>query len=291
MGLVSLAAMIVPAEAADMNGRGPGGAKDYGHGAVPVPAPVPYEEHYKWYVSGGVGWTARSSGTVTGTSEIDTLGFSGENGPAVISAAFGRYITPSLRLEFGMDFRTKQKVTRGGFFYSTGTIVDASTGNYNTYDILHAEEARVQTNTYMLNGYYDFARHGGRLKPYVGAGIGVATHRLSRTTQEVGVCSSGNHATNTNGCHDAYSSFHATLPNPFVGAATASDTGIGLAASVMAGIGIDLSARTHLDIGYRFMWQGGTAHVVLPSTLGTSKLEVGDRKDHEIRTTLRFDLW
>jgi opacity protein-like surface antigen len=281
VGLVTIGAALQPASAADMGGRAPGGIKDYGGGGVPVPAPVPYEEHYKWYVSAGIGYTVNSSGSITHTPEIAPRAFGDERGPVVFSGAFGRYITPSLRMELGMDFRTKERVVRGG---NTSTVRHDIGANFNEWRITHGEEADIQTNTYMLNGYYDILRTG-RFKPYLGAGIGFATHRLTRQFQETTTCI-GTQAGVGAACNGA------PFTQPTTPASGGTDaTGVGLAASLMAGVGINLSARTHLDIGYRFMWQGGHAVINLPSAFGSSVLDVGSRKDHEIRTSLRFDLW
>jgi opacity protein-like surface antigen len=217
---------------------------------------------------------------VTATSEVSRIAFGDERGPAVFSVAMGRYLTPSLRMELGLDFRTKQKVVRGGSFATNRRVTNGA--NYDDWAINHSEEGHVQSNTYMLNGYYDILR-AGRFRPYVGAGIGLATHNLTRQYTESTTCVGSNN-------------LGAGICNLFVAPVTPSNadgnaTGVGLAASLMAGVNIDLSARTHLDIGYRFMWQGGRAALNLPSAFGSSMLDVADRKDHEIRTTLRFDLW
>lgn len=319
-GLVSLAAMIVPAEAADMSGRGNGGGsyKDYGNGATPVPAPIPYENHYKWYVSGGIGWTGYSSGSVSASPGLISKDFDELTGAAVVSGAIGRYLTPSIRLELGMDLRTKQKVVNGTSNYQTrayapgreqtvthtdiptGTVVQLYTGpsqNYNIYNVQHSEEAHAQTHTFMLNGYYEFNR-GGKFRPYVGAGVGVAMHMLTRQFTEIAVCDGTNGSRGGNDVFEVYGVTmpttcwnDETLPARYNSKDGASGTGWGIAAALMAGGTYDLSERTHLDLGYRAIWQGGKAIVSAPSVSGLTTVEIGARLDHEIRTGIRFDIW
>jgi opacity protein-like surface antigen len=317
IGLVSLAATLGTAEAADMDNRYGGGSRGHGAAAVPVPAPVPFEEHYTWYLGAGVGWTMFGKGSTSyptgfNGSEIEDL-----NGPAMGSIFMGRYITPSLRIELGADFRAKQKLATGTNTYQTGrqygvgankSIVDGSgntvysgpSQNYNIYDVTQTNDVDAQTNTYMLNLYYEFNR-GGRLKPYVGAGIGVAQHRLSMESIHNAVCddAAGTGSRGGNNIDDLYGLpspttcwDQADLPRTYQGRSGASATGWGVAASLMAGVTYDLTQRTHLDVGYRMMWQGGKALINLPgSTGGWQTLSIGERLDHEVRTALRFDIW
>ncbi len=301
IGLVSLTALSAATHAADMPGQRMGGGA-YGQAAVPVPAPVPYEEHYKWYIGAGVGFSAKMTGNIAGTTGIDISPFEDQTGPVYGSIFAGRYLTPSLRVEFGMDFRAKQKVASGTPYNYSVTLSEAGaasvanpavdTINYNNYDMTHSEKARVNTNTYMFNAYHEFMP-GSRVRPYVGAGIGLATHHLTREMIESGTCSSAGNFDPATGI-DIATGCHSTdaLPTALRVSPGGSTTGFGLAASLMAGATVDLSARTHLDLGYRFMYMGSKTVVTLSDALGNwSTIDVGARKDHEVRTAIRFDLW
>lgn len=301
IGLASLTAFAGVATAADMPGYR-GSSKDYGQAAVPVPAPVPYEEHYKWYIGAGVGYAVGSSGTINASTGIEITPFEDQNGPFHGSVFAGRYLTPSLRVEFGMDFRAKQKIARATPYNYVATLSETGaasavnptidTINTNYYDMTHTEKAHVTTNTYMFNAYYELMQ-GSRVRPYIGAGIGLATHYLTRQMRETGTCLFGENfdpagpSTIVTGCFNTDA-----LPSVAQVSSSGSTTGFGLAAALMAGATVDLSARTHLDLGYRFMYMGSKTVVHMNDALGNlSTIDVGARKDHEIRTAVRFDLW
>jgi opacity protein-like surface antigen len=298
-----------------MNGRGNGSLKDRGANGVPVPAPVPYEEHYKFYIGGGIGYTFRSSGDIglTAGGVTGQLGYGGYGdleGPWVFSVVAGRYLTPTLRTEIGLDMRSAQKHSRTQTYqaqlssqmdFGVPGTPDMRTVT-NTYDVSRTDEMRLRNNTLMLNLYYDMNR-GGRFNPYVGAGIGIAHVNFSRTATETAVCASGSNDPIT-GLPPAACWAGATplLPTGIAGpmGRTDAEVGISVAASLMAGFTYNISDRTHLDVGYRLMYQGAKAAVVAPSlgpctagcsATGISVMDIGARIDHEIRTGIRWDLW
>jgi opacity protein-like surface antigen len=310
---IALVAGASAAFGSDLSGRAPGGLKD-GSIGVPVPAPVPHEETYKYYVGIGGGTALYSSGTITasglGGAGLETVPF-GDNYHGVISVVAGRYITPSLRLELGLDFRTSQSVLSGDQVYTTRlygpgatqnvtnatgtvTLYSGPSQNYNNYNVVQSEDAKAKTHTFMLNLVQDFNR-GGRLNPYLGVGVGMAVHMIDRSFRANGVCYEGR-----NDVLVLYGVDHPTtcwndegLPPTVTSSGRTEGIGVGLAASLMAGVSYSLSERTHLDVGYRLMWQGGKVSVAFTNGdgLGTTTLKLGDRLDHEIRTGLRFDIW
>jgi opacity protein-like surface antigen len=306
IALVSIGASLSPAIAGDMNNGG-GSSKNHGGKAVAVPAPVPYEEHYKYYMGAGLGWAFRSSGDIVSTGAPDFGDASDFRGPGSISLFAGRYITPSLRIELGIDLRTEQKRARNNTLQATvigrhdfgppfGVLPVA-----NVYDVSRTDEIQIRNNTFMINAYYDMNR-GGRFNPYIGVGVGIAQMQLHRELREtIGDCTSRD-PTNPDPTI-TFPCWATSGPSgsPTTGATRISgdsQTGYGLAASVMAGLTYNISSRTHLDVGYRLMFQGGKA-AVLGDTLGscggcsrgTGTVEVESRIDHEIRTGLRWDLW
>jgi opacity protein-like surface antigen len=296
VAMLATAAIVTPASGGDLSNRGPGGIKDYGQAGVPVPAPVPYEEHFKYYMGGGIGWTARSSGSASLNADAANKalgdGYGAVEGPPVYSLMIGRYLTPSVRLELGLDLRAPHKIVKSPQYYNaTLTAPSATLGattDKNVYDVTRVEDAKAQNHTMMVNGFYEFSR-GGRFTPYVGAGIGLSLLRVTRTSTESAVCTQGS----TDGvtlapgaCHNSF-----LMPAAADYGARGEKSGVGVAAALMAGLTYNLSDRTHLDVGYRMMWQGAAANIIQPSLGGMSSLTLGSRLDHEVRTSVRVDLW
>lgn len=308
-----------PSLAADMSGGIPGGMKG-GAGAVPVPAPVPYNETYKYYLGGSLGWTFSSSGDATmstpgagvnpawlnptGPLPLPTIpsgtapslaGFADQEGPGVFSVFAGRYITPSLRMELGIDLRAAQGIGRslqsyGAAFSEPTTAGPVGSNDINVYNVTRSDDVKVRTNTLMINAYYDFNR-GGRITPYVGAGLGLSVMRVTRNSSEASVCSYGLNDNDLATHVACFGGGGSTMPPAALLTGSAAESQLGLAASLMAGASVAIGPRTHWDIGYRLMWQGSTASIGLPGLGGTNTIKVGDRLDHEIRTGLRFDVW
>ena len=126
VALVSIGASTAPALAGDMNNGGNGSAKDRGAQGMPVPAPVPYEEHYKYYMGAGLGLAFMSSGNIgltVGGSRLAAHRPFGDaddfRGPVSVSLFAGRYITPSLRMELGVDLRDDQKRSKTTAYQAT----------------------------------------------------------------------------------------------------------------------------------------------------------------------------
>jgi opacity protein-like surface antigen len=114
--------------------------------------------------------------------------------------------------------------------------------------------ADVRSYTLMLNGYYDLGNLNGMV-PYVGAGIGLAHHRMGDVQGVVGP------TTQSGGDNTAF------------------------AWSLMAGVAYQLSERAILDIGYRYIDLGSVRSgrdPVLP------RLEIDDMQAHEIKLGVRY---
>jgi opacity protein-like surface antigen len=118
----------------------------------------------------------------------------------------------------------------------------------------------VQTSTLMLNGYYDIARFD-RFMPYVGAGVGLAYNRMDD------VSFTGNALGNVIGGDNRWS----------------------LAWSLMAGVGVQVSDRATLDIGYRYIDMGKAESGIIDNLgLTNPKLRLDDLTAHEFKVGLRF---
>jgi opacity protein-like surface antigen len=296
LAAVAVLAAALPAHAGDLSSRGAGGIKDYGGNGVPVPAPQPYEENFKWYVRGDVGLSVKSSGKFDqGDWPLNLPQPDEWRNQSIVSFGFGRYITPNLRVEGTLDYRTERKVaTRAGLqpladkavaFRSTSEV------DYNLYNGARDEDVSYQNTTLMLSGFYDF-NQGGRLRPYVGAGIGVGIHQLRRTGTDTYVCDdTGSYVLKIGPPRDQIDgcSTQNGLKTTFTETSNKTSIGYGLAAQLSAGVSYDITPRTHWDTGYRALWQSG--NVAVTSTDGLSTLRMKDRIDHELRTGVRWDLW
>jgi opacity protein-like surface antigen len=286
----------VPASAGDLSNGAAGGIRDYSAGGVPVPMPTSiYEENFKWYARGDLGIGFKNSGTIsTGTWPIDVKQPANWSEQSILSFGFGRYISPSVRVEGTVDYRTPRNIASG--VRATPQVVItravAGTSAFNIYDGIRAEDVSYQNTTFLMSGYYDFNARG-QIRPYVGAGVGMAVHQLHRrggtqyecvdgainTFNGVGVppaVTSG--CSETNGLVLKYSDY-----------SHVHGIGFGLAAQVSAGVSYAISPRTHWDTGYRLLWQSGRLGV--SSTDGLNQLHIADRFEHEIRTGVRYDLW
>ena len=115
--------------------------------------------------------------------------------------------------------------------------------------------APVISSSAMASGYYDFATAGWT--PYVGAGVGLAVNDIRTVTVDNGA-----------GFNGAFSG----------GAKT------GVAGAIMAGAGIPVSARTALDVGYRFI-SLGKLEIAAEGGYGGA---TGKLNAHELTVGLRF---
>jgi len=116
-------------------------------------------------------------------------------------------------------------------------------------------KAPVISSSAMASGYYDFATSGWT--PYVGVGLGLAVNDIRTVTVDNG----------------------AGLNGSFSGGAKA-----GAAGAIMAGVGIPLSARTALDIGYRFV-SLGKLEIAAEGGYGGA---TGKLNAHELTVGMRF---
>ena len=114
-GLAGLVAAHLPVHAGDMMNGAAGGIKDYGSAGIAVPAPVPYEETFKWYVRGDIGTAFKNSGKFeTGGLTAPQITQPGDwSEQSIVSFGFGRYLTPSVRGEITLDYRTPKSIASG----------------------------------------------------------------------------------------------------------------------------------------------------------------------------------
>ncbi len=310
IALVAFAATILPAEAADWN-NGAGGIKDYGQTGTPVPAPIPYQDTYKYYFRAdmGLGFNGRApsashSGFSYGQGDLIApqsmnsfalMDYSkGINFPATIGT--GLYISDRFRTDLTVDFRTRQKFRYGGAYSyvadrdsglaaglpatgltATGIAVGSTVAGY-------AEEKMTNRATVLMaNVYYDLGKRSG-FTPYIGAGLGFAVNNYDsqHTTSDETITPPAGV-----GC----------LPACRPGATgSAKGTEYGFAAALMAGMSYSLGHSAVVDLNYRAQYLQGfdvgkTVNTLGGTVGGVGKLSIGDTWDHQLRAGIRFHVW
>jgi opacity protein-like surface antigen len=179
-------------------------------------------------------WTGPSTAPQPGTvSKI--------HGSLIVGAGVGYRFAGGLRGDVTFAYRP---------LYALDGVV-----NDSDFDILY--RADIESTTLMVNGYYDFT--AGRVRPYIGAGIGWARNETETLTQD----------------------FRTGFANTFSGA-TKQNTAVAL----MMGVAIPCSGWT-LDIGYRYI-DLGKFRTGSTAALGITGGHTGKLSAHEFTLGVRF---
>jgi len=257
------------AEAADF-----GAAQAYAQGinpygaATPVPAPIPvpvFEPAWYFRADFAAGFGTQPGVNVTGTpfgsgTALHGVGFqdgwlSQDFLPSFTGGVGVGYVWgPSFRTDFTVDIHSIMTTKyNGSQLYSDGIA--------NQELVVH-DKTRFMSTILMMNGYYDF-RTGTAFTPYVGGGLGFAVNQLTRSD------------TSTDG--------------GTTGAGEFSDraTRINFAGAAMTGITYDINSIVSLDVGYRYLFIGGS-DVSLRIHGLDSDLSVGNINEQQVRVGLRF---
>ncbi len=175
----------------------------------------------------------------------------------------------ALRGEVMFGFRGDRKVDGEPGFYTINYVVDPVHPTPGTVippnppvieDPLHTS---VKSHTLMVNLYKDLGKYG-RMTPYVGAGVGVAMHKVDET----------------------YFTGNYYLPNRIEG-----DESYSFAWSLMAGVGYQLTDRATLDFGYRYIDMGDAESGRVDNAgFVNPKVDIDDLAAHELKIGLRFAL-
>jgi opacity protein-like surface antigen len=289
--LASFAALApAPATAADLGGYRGGSVKD-GYAPLPVisqgsagPCYFRGDVGYSWSNEPSITWPVHSQDTI-----IDNTGVDANGNPTSVTTTKSTFITDKVtnasmentwlaeggigcgwggsrgvRLEAMLGFRGNRKIDgEPGNYTNTTTILNpvpqpqpAPVPYVN--DPMHTN---LKTYTLMLNAYKDLGNWGG-FTPYVGAGIGAAYHQLD----------------------DVYFTGNTALTNRIHG-----NNDLALAWSLMAGVGVQLSDRAVLDVGYRYIDMGkissqrsDTGGYVNPA------VHFDDLTAHEVKVGIRY---
>ncbi|MCB1504725.1 MAG: porin family protein [Hyphomicrobiaceae bacterium] len=288
--LAVVAIIAVPVQAADLGGYSGGSIKD---GYVPLPqvtrsaagpcyfrADVGYSwsgASASWPVShdsfdfadadtdGFADGDTNTNGTidsdeVTSVTQTTVEGASLENtwlGEVGVGCGSG---SRGLRAEVMLGFRGKRSF-EGEPGYYDGTLVGQPTGTTPLVDPVDPMHTSLKTTTLMFNAYYDLGKFG-RFVPYVGAGIGAAYHQLD----------------------DIYFTGNPNLTNHIHG-----NNDIAFAWSLMAGVGVQLTDRAVLDVGYRYIDTGSITSQRSDTGFNVNPaVKFDDLTAHELKVGLRY---
>lgn len=288
---IALTATAPGAQAADFSR---GSVKD--RGGVPVPAPMPVAETFKWYVRGDVG-----GGLVTGgdpSSRGDIYGFDrlpADGQPFGINSAWfnngfdtfaigglgvGAYVGPRLRGDFTLDTRTKSNVDMDGNYryMADPTLYGLTPLDQVRVDGRSQERIEVRDTVGLFNLYVDLAERGTRFVPYIGVGVGFAVRTIDRRHEAMQTAINSTDPLNmsliSTGLISAKAKSHQFVP----------------AAAAQAGFAYTLDSGTVLDFSYRFAYLGA-AETTLHFNTGTSRLTIDDNFEHALRAGVRWNVW
>ena len=229
---------------------------------VPAPIPVPFEEA-AWYFradfAAGFGSqpSVNSFGTPFGNG---TIGLN----PAWLSKSFEPAFTggvgvgyvwgPHFRTDFTVDIHSSMNADFvGSTAYNNGLPQTVSV----------QDKTKFASTVLLVNGYYDI-RTGTPFSPYIGGGVGFTVDQL---TQEIAANDTGS-----------------ALGPQAIGSRS---TQVKFAGAAMAGLTYDINTFVSLDVGYRFLYIGGSdVNSIIYSN--SSKIEIGSVNEHQIRAGLRF---
>ncbi len=245
------------------------GINPYG-AATPVPAPIPvpvYEPAWYFRMDFAAGFGTQPSVDVNGTpfgsdTALRSIGFQ----DAWLSTDFLPSFTGGVGVGYvwGPHFRTDFTVDVHSIMTSkyTGTLV--YNDGVNDQELVIRDKTRFMSTILLWNAYYDF-RTGTAFSPYVGGGLGFAVNQLTRS--------------------DSSTDGGAT------GGLEVSDrtTRVNFAGAAMAGVTYDINSIVSLDVGYRYLFIGGT-DVALRIHQVDSDLTVGNISEQQVRAGFRFYL-
>lgn len=224
--VASSAPFIAPAFAADL------GAPPM---MAPPPPPMMADGMSGLYLRGDIGvgvYTGSDHSATFADTTVLVPGFqidrSNFDNIALASVGIGYQFNSWLRFDVTGEFRTNSRFSAIESFSNTSGLFPVIAGcGARCYDIYSAS---IGTNVFMANGYVDLGNWGGFI-PYIGAGVGIANHKV-------------------NGLYD-----HSAQPAGGFGLA-ADVSKSNLAWALMAGVGFDVTRNLKLELGYRYLDMG-----------------------------------
>ena len=159
---------------------------------------------------------------------------------ALVAIGYGASLGPRAEVEFGYRKLDFDKLDGGKL---TGNGVSVSVEGELPF------KGDITTLSLMLNGVYAF--EAGPMRPYIGAGVGLARHDVSGDTQT------------------------ATIGGVKFSIEGASEDDIVFAYQAMVGVGYEVSETTEVRLGYRYFASGDGDFEGLKASYGTHNFEGG----------------
>ena len=283
MGQVA-GSMVVPdsASAADM-------LIDESYGYTPV------EFGTGWYLRGDIG-----SGIADVSVEANFISGEADLGsPISVGVAAGYTFAEGLRVEGALNHFNNLAFASRSYYANCGledhdndgSPIDVPDGFGGftatapipvTGDCYASANAQVNASSIMANVYADLGTYWG-IRPYVGAGLGVAY--MSWNDFTITDYCSGSQDT------DCGVSGGVGLNTRYQGTYT-TENSWAMAANAMLGVSYELSRGLHLDAGYRYTYIGEAGVARAADNSGAySDMEIGNTSMHEIRMGLRYEIW
>lgn len=252
-GIISAAA-FGPALAADLLPPPP---------MVEAPVLAPSADMSGWYLRGDVGVglnqmsslrsTLQPTNALGGAAPVVSTAYANIGDSAIIGIGAGYQFNNWFRADATMEYRSSAAYRKG----MTYTAFCANPFCLDTYT------ANVSTAAFMLNGYVDLGTWAG-VTPYLGAGVGLANHRMKGLTDVGAGLGYANDSSKTN-----------------------------FAWALMAGLGYNVTQNLKIDMGYRYMDMGTiNSNPIVCETVSGCFFEVQSYKAtaHDFRLGVRYTL-
>lgn len=245
------------------------------------PAPAPVEFGGGWYLRGDVGVGSQEIGKVSGADvERDGGSFYRKSlaDTAFVGAGVGYQFSSFLRFDVTGEYRTATKYdTSDKFKYNRFFgYREVQTNLTNRYT------GDLQSSVFLANGYFDLGTWYG-ITPFVGAGVGVAHHRI-RNAFDNGLIYNFDAATGE------------AINTEATGGIAADASKTNFAWAVHAGLAYQVSPALKLELAYRYLNMGdaqtGTLSCGVVCNTGQtfSPLRLKNIESHDFKIGMRWML-
>jgi opacity protein-like surface antigen len=229
---------------------------------VPVPAPMPVQETFSYYLRGDLGWgfsgnpSFSETGAMYGVAPgvpLDSRSVGTDNGVFFGTIGAGAYFSPRFRGDLTLDFRGEQSIDASGTYTDAGPLAGTV-----------RDTVRLRGTVGLANVYWDLLPRG-HFTPYVGAGVGFVYNQIERDylAQQTGLTVTGG----------------------------GSDNHFGLAGAFMAGVSFATDHRFVWDVSYRALYMDGGSTTTNLSNGSISTVDIGSQWEHQVRVGVRVNLW
>jgi opacity protein-like surface antigen len=181
------------------------------------------------------------------------------------TVGYGAYFTPRFRGDVTIDFRSSLDLKNESTYSYT------STGGLTTVSGQVIDRIKINNAVALANLYWDLLPRGF-FTPYIGAGIGLVYFDATRTYKDFAAASD--------------SSAQTTI-------FSSKDTGVTLAAALMAGTTFAVDQHWLIDVNYRALYLGEVEVVtsVTGLSFSSSRVTIGSNWEHQARIGLRYNIW